>query len=106
MGTVRAVIHASFCLPISRVPFSLILLSLNGSRRCLLCPEREASDSSHFLTSFAQKVRRGSYTRGLTACDRGDWKANGADEIATEKDPWCSNDWLRAGKRAMCVSVC
>ena len=48
--------------------------------------------------------------RGSIDPDRGDWKANGTREIATETDPGVRNlpvaqDWLRAGKRAMCVSV-
>src|ERR1019366_3417664 len=47
--------------------------------------------------------------------DQGDWKANGTGEIAAEKtrprksgncpkSP-AAHDWLRAAKRAMCVSL-
>lgn len=72
-------IHSCFFLPIFRFPFRLDLLSLGGSRACLLCSEREASDSSHFLTSFAQELR--SRLQGcIDACDRSDEEANGASE--------------------------
>jgi hypothetical protein len=108
MESVRSVIRACFCLPSSRVPFFLNLLSLNGSRGCLLCSEREASDSSHFLTSFAQNVRTQLWA-WIDSLLPGDWKANRQATSRRRKtlefDIPIAQDWLRAGKRAMCVSV-
>jgi hypothetical protein len=94
MGSVRSVIHARFRSPISRVPFALNLLSRKGSPGCSLRCVHEASDFSHFPTSFARKGTSRLLVRIDGLRDGGDWKANGNGEIAADKtSPSKSGNW-------------
>src|SRR5258708_5264447 len=98
MGTVRSV-YGCFRLPISGIPFSLNLLSRNSSLGCSLRCVHEASD----CMSFARK-RRGWRLEG--EWDRRNCSRESEDPTKSVNRPKfpAAHDWLRAGKRAMCVS--
>jgi hypothetical protein len=73
---------------------ALNLLSRKGSLGCSLRSVHEASDFSHFPTSFARKERSRLLARIDGLHDGGDWKANGNGEIAAEKTrPSKSGNW-------------
>ena len=121
MGSLRSVIHARFRLPTSRVPFSQNLLSRKGSPGCSLCSVHEASDFPHFPTVIRAEREGSGYWRGSTVCTIGAiGRRMGPASPATFGGapqirricivPWRSkspatHDWLRATKRAMCVSL-
>jgi len=120
MGSVRSVIHARFRSPISVVPFVLNLLSRKGSPGCSLCSAHEASDFpiSNVIRAERQKPAIGAdrpsapiRAIGTRMGPASPATFGGAPQIRRICiAPWRSkspaaHDWLRAAKRAMCVSL-